>query len=183
MKKYTKGEIAKIVLAACAAGAITLIAITMPGIGPMFKLFMPRKTYEKKQLQQSFKKLVNGGYLRIDTDPKGRKVIVVTEKGNKRLVKTQVDDLYIKKAKSWDGKWRLVIFDIPEEKKIARNAMTQKLKSLGMYSLQRSTFVFPYKCKEEVDFIATYYNVSDCVYFIEAQKIENDQLIKNHFQC
>src|SRR3989344_4682297 len=51
-------------------------------------------------------------------------------KENKAL-KFKIDEMEIKKPAKWDGEWRIVIFDIPERFKKAREALRKKLKDLG----------------------------------------------------
>jgi len=46
-------------------------------------------------------------------------------------------------TKPWDKKWRLVVFDIPEKNRLARDALRKKLKELGFAPLQRSTWISP----------------------------------------
>ena len=41
----------------------------------------------------------------------------------------------------WDGFWRIVIFDVPEKFKKARNALSKKIKDLGLFPLQKA-FLF-----------------------------------------
>lgn len=43
----------------------------------------------------------------------------------------------------WDGKWRVVIFDIEEKKKVVRNFLRRKLVSLGFGQLQESVYISP----------------------------------------
>ncbi len=43
--------------------------------------------------------------------------------------------------KDWDGKWRVVIFDIPEEKRIIRNLFRRNLKKWGFKHLQKSVWM------------------------------------------
>ncbi len=50
----------------------------------------------------------------------------------------------------WDKKWRVIIFDIPQELHNKRNIFRQRLKSLGFYMIQKSVFVFPYPCEDEL---------------------------------
>lgn len=38
----------------------------------------------------------------------------------------------------WDGKWRVVIWDIPEKRRMARDLLRYKLKQLGFSQLQKS---------------------------------------------
>src|SRR3989344_4076427 len=48
------------------------------------------------------------------------------------------------KSKKWDGKWRIIIFDIPQELHRERNILRRRLRSMGFYMLQKSVFIFPY---------------------------------------
>lgn len=41
----------------------------------------------------------------------------------------------------WDGKWRIVIFDIPEERRIIRNLFRRNLKKWGFKQLQKSVWI------------------------------------------
>ena len=50
----------------------------------------------------------------------------------------------------WDKKWRVAIFYIPQEMHSKRNRLRLKLRSLGFYMIQKSVFVFPYPCEEEL---------------------------------
>ena len=71
----------------------------------------------------------------------------------------------------WDKKWRVVIFDIPQELHKERVKFRRKLKSLGFVMLQKSVFVFPYSCHEEVADICINLRISDYVNLIIAESI------------
>jgi DNA-binding transcriptional regulator PaaX len=45
----------------------------------------------------------------------------------------------------WDGRWRLVLFDIPETKRSLRDYARAVLKRLGCKEFQRSTWIYPFK--------------------------------------
>ena len=85
------------------------------------------------------------------------------------------------KGENWDGKWRLVVFDVPEKLKKGRNALREKLKKIGFYELQKSVFVFPYKCKDEVDFIVEFFNLRKYVRFGVLESIDNELDLKKVF--
>ena len=51
--------------------------------------------------------------------------------------------------KKWDKKWRMVIFDIPEAKRPARDQIRRLLKDLGFLKLQISVWVHPLPCLEQ----------------------------------
>ena len=82
------------------------------------------------------------------------------------------------KSKRRDGKWRLIIFDIPEKKKSARDVFRRKLLELGMIRLQDSVFVSAFPCKNEIDFLANFLGISDFITLVSLDGIERgEQLI------
>ena len=85
------------------------------------------------------------------------------------------------KENLWDGKWRTVIFDIPEKLKSARNALRDKLKEVGFHELQKSVFVFPYECKDEIDFIIEFFNLRQYVRYGIFDFIDNDLHLRKTF--
>lgn len=107
--------------------------------------------------------------------------ITLTESGKRRMLSYRLDDMAIKKSKSWDGSWHIVAFDIPENKKVARNALGQKMKSLGLLPFQRSLWIYPYNCRDEIDFIAEIFGVGRYVHYIVTRSITNDELLRKRF--
>lgn len=89
-----------------------------------------------------------------------KKGIVWVQNSHKRYFKLRY--------KNWDNKWRVIIFDIPQELHRERIKLRKKLKSLGCHMLQKSVFIFPYPCEEELSNIATQLKVSDYVDIIIA---------------
>ncbi|MBI2635576.1 MAG: CRISPR-associated endonuclease Cas2 [Parcubacteria group bacterium] len=108
--------------------------------------------------------------------------IILTEKGKKKVIAFDLDNMAVKKPAFWDKKWRVVTFDVPESKRPARNALRDKLSDLGFYSLQKSVFVYPYNCLDEIEFIAEIFQVRPYVRFFEATKITNESELKLHFE-
>lgn len=51
----------------------------------------------------------------------------------------------------WDKHFRLVIFDIPEDKKTTRNVVRRKLTGIGFSQMQKSVFVYPFDCKQDIE--------------------------------
>jgi len=90
-------------------------------------------------------------------------------------------NLQIKKPKKWDGKWRIVIFDIPENRKIAREVLRSALKRMGFHMLQKSVFVHPYNCRREIRYITSLYNIDKEVKYLIANIIEGEQDLIKHF--
>jgi len=112
----------------------------------------------------------------------GQLYVSLTAKGKKQAGKYQIDDLEIKKPKKWDGKWRILIFDISEKHKIKREALRGKIKQLGIYKLQDSVWVYPYDFKKEIGALRKFFRISeDELKIITATDIENDLSVKNFF--
>lgn len=106
---------------------------------------------------------------------KGDKVsIEITDKGKRRLLEYDFQNIKIK-AKRRDNKWRLIIFDIPENKKINRDAFRKKLLELGCIRIQDSVFVCAYPCKNEVDFLCNFLEISDFVSMVTIDKFERGE--------
>lgn len=86
----------------------------------------------KSELSQALKRLREGGL--IEQVKLADDIILKLTKEGKELV----DD---GSKESWDGKWRIVIFDIPEEKRIIRNLFRRNLKKWGFKHLQKSVWM------------------------------------------
>ena len=148
-----KGELSKNILIALGMGMMITTAILLPGSAKMFKPFIKKfKTTRRQNFIKSLKTMKRNRL--VDFKEEGNiSKITITEKGKKKLLIYELDNLEIKKPKKWDGIWRIVTFDVPESKKAARNALRSKLKELEFCQLHKSVFVFPYPCLSEIQFI------------------------------
>ncbi|MBI2097377.1 MAG: CRISPR-associated endonuclease Cas2 [Candidatus Vogelbacteria bacterium] len=104
----------------------------------------------------------------------GEIMITLNKRGKTLILNFDFDKLEIPEPAFWDKKWRLVIFDVPERKRRARNALRQKLVELGFRELQRSVFIHPYDCQREIDFVVEFFEVRPCVRLVTAEKITNE---------
>lgn len=111
----------------------------------------------------------------------GQPIITLTEKGKKHILEFNFDQLEIKRPIKWDGCWRVVLFDIPEQKKQAREALRNKLKLLGFFQLQKSCFVHPFDCKSEIDYISNLFEISPYVNYILAKELEGATQLRKIF--
>ena len=135
----------------------------------------------KRALYRSIKKLYQSQLVDFKENQDGTASLVLTDKGKKRTLRYDIDNIKIKKPNCWDHLWRLVIFDIPEDEKKARNAFHSKLKDLGFYPMQKSVFVYPYDCQDEVYFIAELFDIKPYVRFIVAKDIDISLHLKHKF--
>ncbi|OGE25844.1 hypothetical protein A2780_03755 [Candidatus Daviesbacteria bacterium RIFCSPHIGHO2_01_FULL_41_45] len=171
-------EVAKtIVLALGIVGVVSLVAVA-PGLGKIIPLLQKVDT---RRINQEIKRLYKRGLVEIIKRKNGVEEIRLTKKGKAKLVQYNIDQLKVEKPQKWDGKWRVVIFDIPVTKNQSRELLRRKMKQLGFYKLQNSVFVHPYPCLEIVEFIREYFGVKAEVEYIEADNLESQNKLINHF--
>lgn len=108
--------------------------------------------------------------------------MALTDAGKKKIIKFNLDSMKIKKPKQWDRFWRLVVFDIPEKKRQGRRALAEKLKELEFYPMQKSVFIHPYECKDEVDFITEIFNLVPYVRFFTVKETDIELDLRNRFR-
>lgn len=142
---------------------------------------MAWKEINKSRLYSAVKEFYNERLIDYKEDNNGNVKIILTKEGQKRALKFKLDEMEIKKPVQWDKKWRIVIFDIPEKKKKAREALRKKLKELGFQELQKSVFVHPFECEDEIDFIIEIFQIRPYVRLIKALSITNEEQIKLKF--
>lgn len=154
-------------LALIAVGGILTLGAIAPGVFGELTRMAYRKKKEKyeqyREIWQRFHSLKQKGNLEFVKEENGYAVYKLSKKGRERIKKFIFDELFIKKPGKWDGEWRLVIFDIPESQKKARWALRRKLKDLGFYQCQKSVWIHPFPCLEEIEFLKEILNIKPFV--------------------
>ncbi len=138
------------------------------------------KRINKKELQHQISQLYRSKLIDKKYDADGNCSIVLTEKGKIKTLRYKFSEMKIKNG-AWDGRWRIVVFDIPERIRKGRDAMRWKLKELGFRELQKSAFVFPYECKNEIEFIIEYFELRKYVRYGTLDFIDNALHLKEVF--
>jgi virulence-associated protein VapD len=108
-------------------------------------------------------------------------VYILTKRGKRWILKYTLEDLTIPAPKVWDGKWRLVIYDVARHKAALRNIFRTTLRKIGFYNVQESVWLHPYPCEKEISFLRDYCGMGGDVIYVIAHKIENDGVYKTHF--
>ena len=133
-------------------------------------------------LKRTIKRLYKSKLVDYKENHDGTVSLTLTDNGKKRVLKFDLDNIKIKKPSHWDKLWRLVIFDIPEEKSRGRKALVAKLKELGFYPMQKSVFIHPYECKDEIYFITEMFELSSYVRFFRVKDTDIDLDLRNRFK-
>jgi len=135
----------------------------------------------ERSLRTAIQKLYQSKLIDFKEKSDGTVSMTLTDNGKKKIIQFNLDLIEIKKPKQWDRLWRLVIFDIPEEERRGRNALAVKLKELGFYPLQKSVFIHPYECKNEVDFIVELFNLRPYVRLFTIKETDIELDLRNKF--
>lgn len=108
--------------------------------------------------------------------------LLLTGEGKKRARELRLHRMKIQTPKRWDGKFRLVMFDIPHRIKPLRESLRRLCIRLGFYPLQKSVFVYPYDCQKEIEAVIAWYHAESYVHFAIVQSIDNELQLKKHFK-
>jgi len=149
LKNRTSDIIDDLLITVALGGAVAMTIIAPNALiaieKPLFKYLSGRdKRREARRIRRYIKqqKLID-----VTEDNDGNYTLKLTDKGKTRMVRARFDRLTIPKQ-SWDKKWRIVMFDIPEPKKTERDFISHHLRLIGFKQLQKSVFVFPYPVDE-----------------------------------
>lgn len=163
------------VLQVLAVGGIVLASLIIPSLpmalGSAVKAW---KHLNRRELGKIIKRLEKQNLITISSEENNKTQIVITDKGKKKLLEYDFENIEIK-AKKPDGKWRLIIFDIPEANKRSRDAFRRKLLQLNCIRLQDSVFASAYPIQQEVDFLCHYLGISDFVTLAIVDRIERGE--------
>ena len=139
------------------------------------------RTKDKENFRQEMYRLKRTGFVKKYFDGKDY-YLELTQKGKNQLKIYITQDMAIRRPKKWDRKWRLVIYDIANDKRDKRDILRAKLESLGFIKLQESVYVFPFECLIEITLIKQMYYLEPHVQYLVAEGVETEiDLIEKFF--
>jgi len=173
-----KSDIQKAILGTIGMAGLLGVALVAPGALQALKLFgiSPHKR-QKEVIARARKELIKSGY--IAKDEKG--FLFLTTKGKVRLRYLDPSTLRAEKPNKWDGKWRVLIFDIPEKKRTTRTKIRWTLDRIGFKRLQDSVWIYPYDCEEYVTLLKSDFKIGKDLLYLIVEEIEDDHTIRKYF--
>ncbi|OGI64457.1 hypothetical protein A3H53_01435 [Candidatus Nomurabacteria bacterium RIFCSPLOWO2_02_FULL_40_10] len=176
-----KVDFKKIILTTVATTGILAIAALAPNALQVIKPFLKhKKKYNLKYyLNQKAQKLIKDGFLKIDTE-NGRQFLSLTQKGERKLLYYRVTDR--KKNIKWDGKWRVVIFDVWENARQKRNLLRMEIKEFGFIQLQRSVWIYPYECADFIELLKTDLSFGKNIRYMIVESLDFDENLRKYFK-
>ena len=135
------------------AGDIADTAFKRPALGSFLQ--EPKnpiyKKYRDERGRRKFNKLMyylkRKGYVR-SKNLENKKGFILTNQGIDKALKASFK---ISKPRRKDGKWAMLIFDVPQKHKKARDLMRSILQNLGYKMFQKSVWITPYDVSEKTE--------------------------------
>jgi phenylacetic acid degradation operon negative regulatory protein len=135
------------------------------------------KDFKQSKIKDGIRDLNKQKFIRKKEKYDGSVLVSLTEKGRLRALNLKFRRLGNKKEK-WDGKWRMVAFDIPDECRKGRNILRYRLKMAGFLELQESLFLYPYDCHEEIKNLVDLFKLKKYVCFAIISSIDDERIIR-----
>lgn len=182
----TEAKITTVVLCALALASLPVLVMGAVAMGNTVQLlggFKTSKNYSKKQIWNAIGNLKRQKMIKYIQDKGGRTIVEITAKGKTKLRSFTIDLMEIPRPNKWDGKWRLVMFDIPMRFTKGREALRYHLKDLDFFQFQKSAWIYPYPCEDEIIFITDFYGVGKFVEILTVENMLDDQKPRKHFQA
>jgi len=164
----------KEIIKAVGVGVFVVASFVMPGLPIALAPFIKRQG--PKRFKQTLRTLEEKGVVYLS----GEKV-KLTSQGKKLLAKIETEEINIIKPSKWDGIWRVVAFDIPEKLRKERDWLRESLRHWGFKKIQKSIWVFPYECKQEIATLSHYLRVAPYVIYMQTDTLPQEDRLRKYF--
>ncbi len=175
-KKDKYRNIQKIILNTIYAVGILGVVAVAPNIFSVIRQIegpRNRKKNLKYSINASFTRLQERGLIEI-IEINGKKVARVTKQGESKLDFLEKHKFKLKIPKRWDGRWRVVAFDIKESRSRTRFLLRKTLSQIGFVRLQNSVWVYPYDCEDLISLLKADFKIAKDALYMIVEKLEND---------
>mgnify|MGYP001606309087 FL=1 len=166
------------------AGTFAVAATSPYFLHQLIKTYFQEKSREiKRKITRRLKELEKRKVVEFKELGNGTVKITLTHLGQKIVRQYNLENIQIKKPKKWDGKWRIIIYDIPIAKKKAANAFRQKIRDLGLYQLQKSIWISPYDCLNEIEFLCDVFeiDVNSHLFYFKTAEMPKEKEVRQFF--
>ncbi|OGG55164.1 CRISPR-associated endonuclease Cas2 [Candidatus Kaiserbacteria bacterium RIFCSPHIGHO2_02_FULL_49_11] len=176
-KRKRRGDLKLMVLQSIMAAGLLRVAALAPNvIGAMGKMGLLPSKQQANSIHNARRRLVAEGLLVYKDNN-----LCVTERGERALRLLEIKNYPIKKPRRWDGRWRVLIFDIPERKKRVREQVRRTLHTIGFIRLQDSVWLYPYDCEDIITLFKADLGVGREILYMIVDTLEYDTPYRKHF--
>lgn len=142
--------------------------------------FHPQTRDERNRIWKAIKYLEEKQQL-ILKEKAGERYVHLTSIGKTKLNEFAIWDITVCKPTRWDNKWRLVMFDLPASAQSQRHQFRAKLEDIGFEVYQRSVFIYPYECHDEIMAIARWFGLDRYIRYVVATEINDIETYRKLF--
>ena len=129
----------------------------------------------RQAFYNAIRRMKKDGFIKVEKYKKEKR-FTITEKGKLKILGLN------QKVKEWDGKWRIVIFDIPERKRGLRDFFRAKLHELGFRFLQESVWICPYNIADQVEDLIVLCGVGNYIHYLVVEELDNRNVLMKLFK-
>ena len=122
---------------------------------------------------RSIKNLVGDGLVEAFSSDHNQ-YLRLTKEGKQKLHNIALFDEYTLVSTSWDGFWRIIILDLPEERKNERESLRYLLKKAGFVCIKNSVWISMYPYEHLFINIKNDLNLSSEMMIIVTDKIDKE---------
>ncbi len=179
-KKHAK-NITRAILLALGAGLALYFVLSSPS-GARRLLKGIKKEWRARRAREALDRLQRRKLVSYRQIEKNVYEIELTDAGKRKVLYYKIEEMTPRRPKRWDDTWRIILFDIPESKKKARDALRQKFHVWGFYMLQKSVFVYPFPCEDEIAIIRDLFEIpTSSLILIETKHVAHEKELKRRF--
>lgn len=148
-------------------------------IGEMAKEW---KEISKQSAERAIQSLYESKLLEAQNNSDGSTTLVLNDKGKKKALTYHTRYMKVPSSPHWDKGWWLVLFDIPEDESGSRKALKERLEDMGFHYLQKSAWIYPFDCRQEVEFLVEMLDIRKYVRVMRIDHIDNDLHLRKLFE-
>ncbi len=176
-KRKRKRDLKRAILAAVKFSALAGVVLMAPNIPSVLQKMgmMPKISGDSSAIGRARKRLIRQGLLvqqgaRLRLTPKGTAAAAILEL-----------QYSIKRPARWDGRWRILTFDVPEYRKAVRDKIRKTLMHIGFVRLQDSVWVYPYDCEDLIVLLKADFKIGKDVLYMIVDEMEGDFGLRKTF--
>lgn len=174
-----------LILRTLAVGGVMSVALVAPKTLKLLKKLDRGAVHRNnlyRRITQAITRLEHSGLVHTSGQYRQRHVML-TARGHAMIETIYASEYRIPEPAFWDGKWRIIMFDIREKRRKVRSQLRLLLVSAGFSRLQDSIWVYPYPCDEFIGLVRAHLKsgTGEILSFV-AEALESDQKLREHFR-
>lgn len=131
------------------------------------------------RLKQILKRMHKSKYVEIK-EQNGIPIVKLAERGRSKLLKYDIEQMQLDESKL-DGYWRLIVYDVKTTKRQNSEAFRRTISKLKLLKLQKSVYLTPFKCEDEIEYLRQVFNIGSEVIILKVKNLENEGPYRKYF--